>query len=347
MTTCTNANKKIQIVAYEGGGDDMDIPIKNIMMTDKAFSSQSDDDERLICGVNSYNIARPLMQMVHFIWAYLRVTETLGIVPGDPDFQLDFVIPTGAMGNMAGGYMAKQMGIPLGILCAGVNINDVTHQTFQTGIVSSSSTTKMMQTTMSEAINIQLPYNLERLLFYLTNQDHEQIKTWYTQLERNQQMILKDDHNNNVWFHKLQQEFQSARVTDKELCMTLRQVLVELNYWADPNTGVAFCAAQQLGYYRWNNQDQQDDDNNDDDAKNNAVALLATASPCKFESVLTIALGKDQWKIYEKEHFPETGRDILSKPERPPIIYKAIPGNTLQENQIEWEKATRELIMNL
>lgn len=78
LTTC--ANKKIQIVAFQGGGDDMDAPIKRIT-TDTAFSQSK---ERLICGVNSYNIARPLMQMVHFIWAYLRVTEELNIEPGDP-----------------------------------------------------------------------------------------------------------------------------------------------------------------------------------------------------------------------------------------------------------------------
>jgi hypothetical protein len=78
LTTCTN--EKIKIVAFQGGGDDMDAPIKSIM-TDTTFSQS---DERLICGVNSYNIARPLMQMVHFIWAYLRVAESLHIEPGDP-----------------------------------------------------------------------------------------------------------------------------------------------------------------------------------------------------------------------------------------------------------------------
>ena len=114
--------------------------------------------------MNSYNIARPLMQMVHFIWTYLRVIEDLSIAPGDSKFTLDIVMPTGAMGNMAGAYMAKQLGVPLGTLCAGVNINDVTHKAVSTGIVQRSPN---MQTTMSEAINIQLPYNLERLLFYL------------------------------------------------------------------------------------------------------------------------------------------------------------------------------------
>ena len=36
---------------------------------------------------------------------------------------IDMVLPTGAMGNITGGYMAKQMGVPIRMLCAGVNIN--------------------------------------------------------------------------------------------------------------------------------------------------------------------------------------------------------------------------------
>lgn len=245
------------------------------------------------------------------------------------DFTLDIVLPTGAMGNMAGGYIAKKMGIPLGILCAGVNVNDVTHQAFQTGIVERS---QQMQTTMSEAINIQLPYNLERLLFYLTNQDHAQVQEWYTQLEKgaDRRMVLRD----TTWFVKLQNEFRSARVTDEELCATLRNVLTDRDYWADPNTAVAFCAAKKLGYCLQANTSK-------------AVALLSTASPCKFESVLTTALGEDQWKLYMKENFPTRGREILSKPERPPIVYEAVPGQALQENQVEWEKTARKLIQSL
>lgn len=86
LTTCTNG--KIQVVlAFQGGGDDMDAPIKNILKDHDISSSpsSSSDPERLVCGVNSYdNIARPLMQMVHFVWTYLRVAESLGIEAGDP-----------------------------------------------------------------------------------------------------------------------------------------------------------------------------------------------------------------------------------------------------------------------
>ena len=57
------------------------------------------------------------------------------------------------MGNIAGGYMAKKMGLPIGMLCAGVNANDITHRTFQDGTFHKS---KSMIKTLSEAINIQV-----------------------------------------------------------------------------------------------------------------------------------------------------------------------------------------------
>lgn len=69
------------------------------------------------------------------------------------DVKIDFVVPTGAMGNIVGGYMAKKMGIPIGKLCVGTNINDITYRVMQTGEFYKS---ERMERTLSEAINIQL-----------------------------------------------------------------------------------------------------------------------------------------------------------------------------------------------
>ena len=39
---------------------------------------------------------------------------------------VDIILPTDAMGNIASGYMTKKkMSIPIGKLCAGTNINDI------------------------------------------------------------------------------------------------------------------------------------------------------------------------------------------------------------------------------
>ena len=58
----TAISSSVLVVAFQGGGDDMDIPIKRILNTNDVSNSN-----RMICGVNSYNIGRPLMQMVHYV----------------------------------------------------------------------------------------------------------------------------------------------------------------------------------------------------------------------------------------------------------------------------------------
>jgi len=211
--------------------------------------------------------------------------------------------------------MAKKMGVPFGKLCAGVNINDVTHRAFSTGLVRRPTEDDRMKQSLSDAINIQLPYNLERLLFYLTKENHGQVKAWYDQLEngdndtndaqqkagcidlKQSTTITKDTTN---WLTQLQNEFRSARVTDDQLCAAMNRCLEDYGYWVDPHTGVAFAAAEQLGYLNGDNASHGDDV----DAKNSqtnkstvtAVALMATASPCKFQNAVTIALGKENGK---------------------------------------------------
>jgi threonine synthase len=54
--------QNIKVAAFQGGGDDMDLPIKRI-----AASNDVSETNRIVCGVNSYNIGRPLMQMVHYV----------------------------------------------------------------------------------------------------------------------------------------------------------------------------------------------------------------------------------------------------------------------------------------
>lgn len=65
------------------------------------------------------------------------------------------------MGNIAGGYMAKKMGLPIGKLCAGVNINDISHRVIESGKFYKSD---KMEKTLSDAINIQVVRSILHLL---------------------------------------------------------------------------------------------------------------------------------------------------------------------------------------
>eukprot|EP00584_Thalassiosira_punctigera_P007741 CAMPEP_0172530904 /NCGR_PEP_ID=MMETSP1067-20121228/4506_1 /TAXON_ID=265564 ORGANISM="Thalassiosira punctigera, Strain Tpunct2005C2" /NCGR_SAMPLE_ID=MMETSP1067 /ASSEMBLY_ACC=CAM_ASM_000444 /LENGTH=456 /DNA_ID=CAMNT_0013315209 /DNA_START=17 /DNA_END=1384 /DNA_ORIENTATION=+ len=265
----------VKVASFEGGGDDMDRPIKETLL----MISDNDTAGRSFCGINSYNIGRPLMQMVHFIWIYLRMAEQLGIKPGDKNCLIDMVIPTGAMGNITGGYMAKKMGVPIGMLCAGVNINDITHRVIENGQFHR----KKIEKTLSDAINIEVPYNFERIAFYVTGEKHGTIKEWMSTMEQSGQLTL-----NAQDLTRLKNDFRSARVTDDEMCSALRRAHAMLNYVADPHTAVAMAAAEKLGY-AFHTENLLS-------GKSVEMVILATASPCKFQETVTVALGKEGWE---------------------------------------------------
>lgn len=221
--------------------------------------------------------------------------------------------------------MAKKLGIPLGKLCSGVNANDITHRVMQTGAFHKS---PAMLKTLSDAINIQLPYNFERLLFYLTEQNDQLVRQWMTEIDKTKKLDLETQ-----WLEKLQNVFDSARVPDEDMCAITRKVWKEHGYLMDPHTAVAMGAAEKLGYY---------------DGHKSIAVVFATASPCKFEESVTIAVGSDTWAFFQNsDRFPLSARTMLTKTERPPTLYRAIPGLSLLENQCKWEDKAREIVSNL
>jgi threonine synthase len=80
----------------------------------------------------------------------LRIIEQTGGKIGD---EIDIILPTGAMGNIAGGEIARQMGLPVRRYCAAVNENDITFRVMRKGQFHKSD---VMIKTLTEAINIQI-----------------------------------------------------------------------------------------------------------------------------------------------------------------------------------------------
>jgi len=317
--TCIES-KVVRVVAFQGGGDDMDKPIKNML------TKYNESMETQLTGVNSYNFARPMAQLVHHVWTYLRVIEKLGRKVGDP---IDIILPTGAMGNLSAGEIARQMGLPIRKYCAVVNVNDITHRAFQTGRFHKSP--KMIRT-LSEAINIQIPYNFERLLFYLTGSNHELVNKWMATLEETSKLDLEE-----VWLEKIQRQFDSARITDEEMCETMREVWTKFQYFSDPHTAVAMAGAKKMGYFL----------DDDDDKSMIPAALLATASPCKFEKAVTEALGNAGWQFYVDSSFPVEASTIIEKKEIKPFIYEADASESLVDKQIRWETQALSIVATL
>lgn len=171
--------------------------------------------------------------------------------------------------------------------------------------------------------DIQVPYNAERLLYYLTEGDVSLIKRLYHQMETTQKFDLPPEV-----LSKLQQRFQSARVTDGRMCSTLLRVYQLYSYLADPHTAVALDAAHKLRY---------------DSERDVPVAVLSTASPCKFEEAVTAAVGSEAWQAYhDSADFPSSAKALLEEEEVTPIHYKAL--SSLEESQAAWEAQARQIL---
>ena len=74
----------------------MDAPIKAVV-TDPAMAKKHG-----ICSLNSVNWGRVCVQQCHYFWSYFRAVGS-----NYPDMvgrEVDFAVPTGAMGNVCAGY---------------------------------------------------------------------------------------------------------------------------------------------------------------------------------------------------------------------------------------------------
>lgn len=147
------------------------------------------------CGINSYNFGRVLAQTVHYFWSYFKMTEKKE--------KVTFALPIGAMGNIAAGHLAKICGLPIARFVGSVNINDITHRVFSKGEFHIE---EEMFKNLSEAINIQAPYNFERVLywssgiywgaFFVINNHHPHIfkatiRSWLSKCILNSKKLVK------------------------------------------------------------------------------------------------------------------------------------------------------------
>lgn len=143
------------------------------------------------------------------------------------------------------------------------------------------------------------------------------------QMDQTQALTLE-----NFWVERLQKDFRSARITDDEMCDALRWANEEFDYVADPHTAVALGAAKKLGY-------------SFTDEKPIQVVILATASPIKFQNVVTLTIGEVGWG---KCVIPIRAKEINEKTEIEPFHYFWKEGATIEEVQSEWRRKMLEIV---
>ena len=191
------------------------------------------------------------------------------------------------------------MGLPVKFFC-GTNANDIFYRTVNTGRFHK----RDLVRTMSEAINIQVPYNFERILYFLFDRDSPKLKAWMEQgVEREGKADVPP-----AQLSRLRDMIQCARVEDKDMLDVIRSSWDQHRYLVDPHTAVILAAHRQLVGLPGQSSPP--------------CVLLSTAHACKFEEALRESLGDKFWDTEMPSFMPPSAAALYTLPERPAPAFR-------------------------
>ncbi len=154
----TTLGKNIQAIEVEGTFDDCQKMIK------QAFNDTELRKKVTLSSANSINVARLLPQMLYYFLAYKQL-KTQGNLSSTNFKKLVVSVPSGNLGNISAGLIAKKMGLPIERFIAAHNANDTFYNYLQTGKYQQKSSVQ----TFSNAMDVGNPSNFERIEYLYKN----------------------------------------------------------------------------------------------------------------------------------------------------------------------------------
>lgn len=146
----TTVGNNVSALEVSGTFDDCQRMVKD------AFLDQPLRQQVALSSANSINISRLIPQSFYYFNAYAQLKRDLAF---NPDWPLVFSVPSGNFGNLCGGLIAKQMGLPIDHIVAATNANDVVPEYLETGKFTPRSSVQ----TISNAMDVGNPSNFARL----------------------------------------------------------------------------------------------------------------------------------------------------------------------------------------
>ncbi|QTE21305.1 threonine synthase [Polaribacter cellanae] len=276
MTTLPHANiHPVGVYNCPDGGDDLDLVIGNL------YKNKTFKEKLKLSSVNSINWGRVMMQTVHYFYGYFNVVNSI-------EEQVNISVPSGGFGNLCAGALAREMGLPIKTLVVANNENACLHRIFSEGVFSK----KAIIETPSSAIDILIPVNFWRYLYFKLGQDATKIKKyWNTFKETGIAHFSEEDYK------IFKKGFSSNSATAKETVSLIKDIYENEKYLLDPHGAVALLAADSL-----NNK-----------FGNEKMICLATAHPAKFPAVLKKALNTQKLPKVAKHHSIETAKKRCQK----------------------------------
>ncbi|MGM9549290.1 MAG: threonine synthase, partial [Faecousia sp.] len=257
----TQEGGNVAVCAVRGNFDDAQTGVKNIFA-----ACQGKALPYALSSANSINIGRLAPQIMYYFRSYRDLLDAGKIELGD---EVNYAVPTGNFGDILAGYLAKQLGLPVGKLICASNANNVLTDFIRTGTYDKR---RPLLKTTSPSMDILVSSNLERLL-YLLSGDAELVAQLMGRLNKDGAYTVPAE-----LLDKLQQEFWAACCDDRRAQEVMGRVWREMGYLCDPHTASGWAAAEDYV-------------NQTGDRR--AMVVLSTASPYKFPVAVLTAIGGD------------------------------------------------------
>ncbi len=165
----------------------------------------------LLTSANSINIGRLLPQIFYYFHGLARVPGELIELPGSGG-EVIVSVPSGNLGNLTAGLMAKRLGLPVSRFVAATNANDVLPEYLRTGIYRP----RPARPTISPAMDVGEPSNLARI-----------------------QWLYRGD------LERLRCDLAAASYSDAETLDAIARYGARYDYLLDPHSAVAALGLEQ------------------------------------------------------------------------------------------------------
>ncbi len=158
LTTMGTRHSNVKAISVEGTFDDCQQLVK------AAFGNSELTKKHNLMSANSINVGRVIPQSFYYFWTSLQAKAAY------PQRPLVYSIPSGNLGNLTGGLIAKKMGAPIERFVIGNNVNDPFVDYLSTAVYEP----RPSVPTLSNAMDIGRPNNFPRILS-LFNNDYAEI----------------------------------------------------------------------------------------------------------------------------------------------------------------------------
>ena len=256
----TQEGSNVAVCAVRGNFDDAQTGVKNIFA-----ACQGTALPYRLSSANSINIGRLAPQLTYYFAAYRDLVARGQIQVGD---RVNFSVPTGNFGDILAGYLAKQLGLPVGTLICASNANNVLTDFIHTGIYDRR---RPLLKTQSPSMDILVSSNLERLLALLSG-DTELVSGLMAKLNTEGFYQVPGE-----LLEKIQASFFAGCSDDCRGQEVIGRVWREQGYLLDPHTAAGWACAED---YRAKTGDTA------------PMVVLSTASPYKFPAAVLTAIGQ-------------------------------------------------------